>query len=331
MINNNNELIPIAYSPDGDCSYTFSIANYININTSNILIGSNVTNISYAYYNCRNLTESPICGSNVVDMSYAYRGCYNLTGNPVCGNNVTDMRFAYCYCDNVTGSPMCGEKVINMYYTYTNCHSLTGSPTCGNNVINMSGTYRNCRSLTGTAACGKNVTDMSFAYANCYYNLTTAACGENVINMAYAYSNCKNLTTAACGANVINMTNAYPYCYHLRGNGYFYSNKVNSVRNCFIYKDNSKILNLYVPSTGYNSTHNTLATCLINNTYSLVGANITWSPIDYTSSYSARAITTNKAYYNTSYNIYIIPVDDVSYVANSIANGTWSITFLMGE
>ena len=29
MINNNNELIPIAYSPDGDCSYTFSIANYI--------------------------------------------------------------------------------------------------------------------------------------------------------------------------------------------------------------------------------------------------------------------------------------------------------------
>ena len=34
-----------------------------------------------AYYNCFNLTGSPVCGNNVINMASAYSGCYNLYGN----------------------------------------------------------------------------------------------------------------------------------------------------------------------------------------------------------------------------------------------------------
>jgi len=47
------------------------------------------------YYNCFNLTGSPVCGDNVTNMSCAYHNCRNLTGAPVCGDNVTNMDHTY--------------------------------------------------------------------------------------------------------------------------------------------------------------------------------------------------------------------------------------------
>ena len=55
--------------------------------------------------------------SSLRNMAYAYFECYNLTGSPVCGNNVTDMRYTYFNCINITGSPVCGNNVTNMYKT----------------------------------------------------------------------------------------------------------------------------------------------------------------------------------------------------------------------
>jgi hypothetical protein len=52
-----------------------------------------------------------------------------------------------------------------------------------------------------------------------------------------------------------------------------------------------------------------MTTLLTNNTSSLVGATITWTD----------DTATNGCYYNTQYNIYIYPVDDVA--AARTANG----------
>ena len=38
-------------------------------------------NMSWTYYNCRNLTGSPVCGNNVTNMSYTYHSCSNLYGD----------------------------------------------------------------------------------------------------------------------------------------------------------------------------------------------------------------------------------------------------------
>ena len=231
-------------------------------NATKIVIPNKVqlsnNNFSNAFNNMRNLTIVSI-PNNVVNLSYTYYNCHNLTGSPVCGENVTSMVNTYYGCVNLTGSPVCGNNVTSMYAAYADCYNLTGSPACGNNVTNMFIAYRNCSNLTGSPVCGENVT-----------------------NMYYAYSDCPNLF----------------------GNGYFYSNKVDSIQNCFYGRNTSNHLNLYVPA---NST--TLNTCLYNNTSSMVGASIDWTD----------DITTNRRYYNTKYNIYIYPVENVA--AARAANG----------
>ena len=162
-----------------------------------------------------------------------------------------------------------------MSYAYSNCYNLTGNPVCGNKVTDMTQTYFSCYTLTGSPVCGDNVTTMSYTYG-CCNNLTgSPVCGLNVTDMSYTYYNCTNLY----------------------GDMYMLSNSVKNIRNCFGGKNNSKRLNIYVSE---NST--SLNTCLYNNTSSLVGTNITW-----TNNYNV-----NKCYYNTVYNIYIYPVNNVT-------------------
>ncbi len=116
--------------------------------------------------------------------------------------------------------------------------------------------------------------------------------------MRHAYSYCYNLTgSPVCGPNVTDMINTYYNCPNIHGNFYVLSNNINDATNCFGGKDNGKRLNIYVSE---NST--SLNTCLYNNTSSLVGKNITW-----TNNYNV-----NKCYYNTVYNIYIYPVNNVT-------------------
>ena len=130
-------------------------------------------------------------------------------------------------------------------------------------------------------------------------------CGDNVTNMGRAYRGCNKLTgSPACGPNVTNMAEAYYNCTNLSGNAYFYSSVVSNMRNCFYNKNNSKRLNIYVPA---NSTTNT--TIHYNNTYSIVGKTITWTnPGSYQ--------------YNTTYNIYIYPVENVeaTYLGHTYNN-----------
>ena len=143
---------------------------------------------------------------------------------------------------------------------------------------------------------------MDCAYSNCVNLTGSPVCGNNITDMRCVYSNCVNLTgSPVCGNNVKYMYQTYANCPNIAGNAYFYSSAVMNVVGCFQNKNNSRRLNIYVPS---GST--TLATVLYNNTRSLVGNTITW--------------TNGGTYrYNTAYNIYIYPVANVA--AAAIANG----------
>ena len=293
--------------------------------TGQPVCGDKVTNMHHTYYNCTNLTGSPVCGDNVTDMRYTYSNCYNLTGSPACGPNVTNMASTYYNCYNLTGSPVCGDNVTDMYQTYINCSNLIGNPVCGANVTSMGGTYSDCIKLTGSPVCGDKVSDMLETYRNCYSLTGSPVCGNNVTNMAFAYFYCNNLTgnpaygniitnmastyagctnltgLPICGNNVTNMTYTYSNCKSLGHNGYFFSNKISNVCGCFAGRNTQNRLNLYVPSTGVNSSHNTLSKCLISNTRSLLANNVSWTND-----------TANNHYYNTAYNIYIYPTSNVA-------------------
>ena len=159
----------------------------------------------------------------------------------------------------------------------------------------MNHAYSNCSNLA-TAVCGDNVIKMHNAYTNCI-NLTTAACGEKVESMYGSYRDCTNLTTAVCGNSVIYIHEAYQNCPNIQGNAYFYSTGITTAHKCFEGRNVSNNLSIYVPA---NST--TLTTILsTDNANSLVGADITWEND-----------TTNNCYYNTDYNIYIYPVENVA-------------------
>ena len=264
--------------------------------TGNAACGPNVTNMVNTYASCYNLNGSPACGNNVTNMANAYYNCYNLKGSPVCGPNVTDMDFTYAYTSNLIGSPVCGDKVTTMYSTYDECANLTGSPVCGPNVKKLYFTYRNCRNLTGSPVCGNNVTDMGAAYFGCYNLTGPAICGPNVVDMYYTYADCPNIGS----------------------NAYFLSNKVKNVRQCFEGKDRTRMLNIYVPITGVNSSYNTLNCCLFNtSSKSLTGTSISWKNV----------MSTNNCYYNASYNIYIYPVANVAdvYRENELKIATYSM------
>ena len=132
----------------------------------------------------------------------------------------------------------------------------------------MVSTYANCQKLNGTPVCGNKVTNMHGAYSDCQNLTGIPVSGPNVTSMYGTYHNCKKLSA---------------------GNQYWYSKNITNVQNCFAGKNNSRRYNIHCYD---NST--TLNTLLINNTNSIVGANITWT----------KGAT---YYYNTAYNIRIYP------------------------
>ena len=195
-----------------DLAYSIGANNIIE----NLFYGKNVQNITHVFHMAREYKKLPMPHNNIIDMSYAYYNCYNLTDYPVCGNNVINMASAYSYCYNLTGPPVCGPNVTSMDDAYGNCYNLTGSPVCGNNVINMASAYYYCGNLTGSPVCGPNVINMYGAYSDCSNLTGSPVCGNNVINMSNAYNYCRNLTgSPVCGNNVINMYSAYYYCRNL--------------------------------------------------------------------------------------------------------------------
>jgi len=91
-------------------------------------IPSTVTDMSYAFENCNNLTGSiPELPSTVTNMSYAFHGCNKLTGSiPELPSNVTDISYAFLGCNKLTGSiPQLPSTITDMEDAFYNASKLT--------------------------------------------------------------------------------------------------------------------------------------------------------------------------------------------------------------
>ncbi len=117
---------------------------------------SEVTNMSYMFYNCMSLTSldvSKLDTSNVTNMTWMFAECSSLTSLDV--------------------SKFDTSKVTNMSHMFYNCRSLTSldvSKLDTSNVTNMSGMFENVRRLTSLDVSNfdtSQVIDMSWMFGNC--------------------------------------------------------------------------------------------------------------------------------------------------------------------
>ena len=220
LINRYKVLVDNDYIDDSQIPWN-SERDYINTVSfrGNVALES----LSYYFYNCAMLSKFDVANlslDNVTNMYRTYYNCRNLTGSPVCGPNVTSMFGTYWDCTNLTGSPVCGNHVIDMNHAYRNCRNLIGSPVCGPNVTNMANTYTNCKKLWGNAYfLSPNVANV----ANCFYGrnvrkrLNIYVQAGSTTNTVVHYNNTFSLTGAS-----ITWTNAGSYQYNTASNIYIY-------------------------------------------------------------------------------------------------------------
>ena len=86
---------------------TLSNTNFYNAfnnmqQIKSVELSDKIVSLSNTFINCIVLNKA-ICPNNCTDMSNTYYNCRNLTGSPVCGNKVTNMCGTYNNCTNLTG------------------------------------------------------------------------------------------------------------------------------------------------------------------------------------------------------------------------------------
>ena len=93
--------------------------------------------------------------SNVTNMQYMFYQCKNFTGTGLENwdvSNVTDMSYMFCYCNNFTGKGLENwnvSKVTNMYAMFSRCENFNGdlSKWDVSSVGNMDFMFKNCPNL----------------------------------------------------------------------------------------------------------------------------------------------------------------------------------------
>ena len=178
---------------------TFRVIDLSNVDTSN------VTNMSYMFWNCGGLTSldlSDFDTSNVTDMTFIFSDCSRLTSLNVSSFNTS----------NVT-------SMGGMFYGCSRLTSLDLSGFDTSNVTNMGGMFRNCSGLTSLDLSSfdtRNVTNMSFSSSSFYYYGLFAGCTKlRTLNLSgWDFSNIANLESSTfmfinCSSlEEINLSNA---------------------------------------------------------------------------------------------------------------------------
>ena len=180
-----------------------------------------MTNIAYAFRNCRAMTDMPIITENVVDMSQAFYGCSNLVNaNYEIPNSVVNMSEAFYNCQNLTSAPRIGNSVVNMHNTFYFCNVLTSAPDMNNanSVVDMTNTFHNCIGLVNPPVIPNSVTNMheSFYFCKLMVNPPDMNNANSVVDMTNTFKSCWNLTSMpTIPESVINMIGTFDNCQQL--------------------------------------------------------------------------------------------------------------------
>lgn len=159
---------------------------------------------------------------NVTNGSYMFRDCKNLTAVPLLNtSNISNACFMFGSCSNVTYiSDLDTSNITNMYAMFASCKSLKAVPNIDvSNITNMVHLFSSCTNLITVSNLNTSkATDISNMFLGCT-NLTTVSNLDthNVTDFRFAFENCSSLTTIP-QLNMINATNTaemFKRCYNL--------------------------------------------------------------------------------------------------------------------
>ena len=183
-----------------------NITSIPQINTSSVAKMQNMFN------NCYALTTIPLLNTiNVTNMSNMFSNCSKLTTIPLLNTiNVTDMSYMFAACGNLITMPLLNtSNVINAASMFQNCSKLTTVPQLNTGKVKtMTDMFYNCRALTTVPQLDtSNVTNMNTMFYGCAALTTVPQLNTSKATyMSNMFGSCVNLTTVA-GLDMINVTN----------------------------------------------------------------------------------------------------------------------------
>lgn len=161
---------------------------------------SEVTNTSYMFYQCSNMTTAPLIDlSNVQNCESVFRSCSSLTTCEISDfSNATTIDGLFAYCNKLTNisSQLITPKVTDTSFMFYKCNVLTTAPEMNtSNVTDMTKMFYDCNRLTTVPLYDTSkVTSMQeMFYLD--YSLETVPAFDctNVTNMQYIFTGCRNL------------------------------------------------------------------------------------------------------------------------------------------
>ena len=207
-----------------------------NINGLNLLETTSITNMSYMFADCSNLSNLDISNfdtSNVTDMSSMFAGCTNLSILDVTNfdtSKVTDMSWLFSECGKLTSLNISNFDTSNVtdmtgMLSWLNITSLDLSQFNTSNVRNMSGLFWNSNKLKTLDLSNfdtSNVTDMSNMFSEDFGNLAllyldvSSFNTSKVTDMSGMFVGCGNLTSLNVSnfdtSSVTNMESMFGNC-----------------------------------------------------------------------------------------------------------------------
>lgn len=166
-----------------------------------LLDTSQVTDMSYMFYNCKVLTSVSLLDTGeVTNMANMFRGCTSLTTIlSLNTSEVTSMTNMFSGCSSLTSIPLLDtSNVTNISYMFSRCSSLTSIPLLNtSNVTDMSSMFYYCSSLTTIPLLNtSNVTSMASMFYNCTSLISIPLLSTSkVTNMDSMFNGCTSLTS----------------------------------------------------------------------------------------------------------------------------------------
>ena len=225
-----------AVMPRSCCSWFSGCSNLTEINNISNLDTSNVTDISYMFYNCSSLTSLNVTGfdtSKVADMRSMLYSCNKLTSLDVSGldtSSVWGMSGMFAYCSGLTSLDVSGfntSKVTSMSYMFSGCSGLTSLDLSGfdtSKVASMNSMFSGCSKLTSLDLSGfdtSKVADMIYMFSGCSKLTSLDVTGfdtSSVTDMREMFRACSGLTSLdVSGFNTSKVKNMQSMFYDCSG------------------------------------------------------------------------------------------------------------------
>ena len=262
-----------AYSSSGNYLIKTKLSPGSEVNNLNIIkcenIRTGITDMSYFFSNCTNLTEIKNFPDSITSMQGMFYNCSSLTSLDLSNfntSNVTNMSYMFSGCTSLTSLDLSNfntSNVTNMSYMFDKCGELTTldlSSFNTSNVSTMSNMFNQCyklKSLNITSFNTSKVTIMEGMFALCrkitsfnFSNFDTS----KVTNMAGMFYQCWGLTT-------LDLSN-------------FNTSNVTTIRYMFEYSTNLKSLDLTNWNlASVNETTDTFTNCSSLNSLIMKNSN----------------------------------------------------------